>query len=376
MRNLRLTASISSAAMRKLFAGLALTGLLVAQQPPPPTEVALQDDQNLEDQLTIKVGTTGVQAPVTVLDSDGKLVEGLTALNFRLLDNGKLQKITMDLAEHPVSVVVAVQANSSMEKILPQIRKVGSVFDAMVAGETGEVAVIAFDHRNQVMTPFTSDPDMIHEAFKNIKAGSTTSALNDAVMEGLNMLRTRKKDHRRVLVVISESRDMGSHIHVRDVLTNAEFSDIVIYPLDVSHLLTSLTAKQLPNRPNPIPPGGQALPGGTVMTPTLDLQMNQNGNYVPVIKEIFTQIKAIFVQNPLEIYSRYTGGREFPFFTQKGLEEAVADIGKQLHSVYVLTYVPNDQDEAGFHTIQVKVDKPDLKVATKDGYWWAGKPQQ
>jgi VWFA-related protein len=354
--------------MRKLFVGFALTGLLVAQQ---PTDAPPSDSD-----LLIKVGTTGVQAAVTVLDNDGKLVEGLTALNFRLLDNGKLQKVTMDVGEHPVSVVVAVQANSSMEHILPQINKIGSVFDSMVAGETGEVAVIAFDHRNQIMTPFTSDPDAIHQAFKKIKYGSTTSALNDAVMAGLNMLRTRPPDHRRVLVVISESRDMGSHIHVRDVLTNAEFNNIVIYPLDVSHLLTSLTAKQQAARPNPIPPGGQVLPGGNVMTPTLDLQMNQNGNFVPVIKEIFTQIKAIFVSNPLEIYSRYTGGREFPFFSQKGLEEAVADIGKQLHTVYMLTYTPNNQEEAGFHTIKVQVDRPDLKVTSRDGYWWAGVKQQ
>jgi VWFA-related protein len=360
--------------MPKLLAGLGVVVLawtLVAQQQPATPNSG--DDGGFK---LPPVSVENVQAPVTVLDSDGKLVSGLTALDFQLLDNGKPQKIVMDLGEHPVSVVVVVQANSSMEHVLPQIQKVGSVFDNMVAGETGEVALLAFDHRIQTLTPFTTDPDMIHAAFKKLKAGSTTSALNDAVMEGLNMLRTRPKDHRRVLIVISESRDMGSHIHVRDVLTNAEFNNIVIYPLDVSHLVTSLTAKQLPNRPNPIPPGGITLPAGTVMTPTQDLQLNQNGNYVPVFKEIFTQIKAIFVSNPLEVYSRYTGGREFPFFTQRGLEDAVTDIGKQLHSVYMLTYNPNNQDEAGFHTIKVLVDRAELKVTTRDGYWWAGKPQQ
>ncbi|HEY4363117.1 MAG TPA: VWA domain-containing protein [Bryobacteraceae bacterium] len=357
--------------MRTLLACLALTGLLAAQE---PSKAPSGDEAFRIPAVTVQV----VQAPVTVLDSDGKLVSDLTALDFRLSDNGKPQKITMDLGEHPVSVVVAVQASLNMEKVLPQIRKVGSVFDSMVAGETGEVAVVAFDHRNQVLTPFTSDPEMIHQAFLKLKAGSSTSALNDAVMEGVNMLHNRPKDHRKVLIVISESRDNGSHIHVRDVLTNAEFNDVVIYPLDVSHLVTSLTGKVQAARPNTIPPGGQVLPGGTVMTPTLDLQMNQNGNFVPVITEIFTQIKAIFVSNPLEVYSRYTGGREFPFFTQKGLEEAVADIGKQLHSVYMLTYTPNNQDEAGFHTIKVFVDRhgSDLKVTSRDGYWWAGKQQQ
>jgi VWFA-related protein len=262
-----------------------------------------------------------------------------------------------------------------VEQILPQIRKIGSVFDSLVIGDNGEMAVLAFDHRIQTMTPFTSDPDAIHDAFKKIKSGSSTSHLNEATMEALNMLRRRPADRRRILVLISESRDIGSHYHVRDVLTEAEFADIVIYPVDISHLVTSLTAKQLPNRPNPIPPGGQTLPGGNIMTPTLDLQMNQNGNYTPIFKEMFIAVKAIFVPNPLEVYSKFTGGREYSFMTQRGLEQAVSDIGNELHSQYLLTYSPNNQDEAGFHEIDVTVIKPDLKVRTRNGYWLAAKPK-
>ncbi len=46
-----------------------------------------------------------------------------------------------------------------MEKILPQIRRIGSLFDGLVLGDEGEIAVVAFDHRVQVLTNFTSDPD-------------------------------------------------------------------------------------------------------------------------------------------------------------------------------------------------------------------------
>lgn len=111
------------------------------------------------------------------------------------------------------------------------------------------------------------------------------------------------------------------------------------------------------------------------MTPTLDNQINNNGDWTPVFKELFIAAKAIFVPNPLEVYSRYTGGREFPFYTQKGLEKAIADIGDELHNQYILTYQPNDQSEAGYHTIKVTVDKPDLKVFTREGYRLAAKPQ-
>lgn len=324
------------------------------------------------------VTVRAVQAPVTVLDADGSVVNGLNALDFRLYDNGKEQKIFEDVEEHPVSLVVAIQANREMEKILPEIRRTASLYDALISGEDGEIAVIAFDHRIQTLTNFTSDPDQLHAAFSKDKLmpGSSTSALNDATMAGINMLRNRPKNRKRILLVIAENRDYGSGLHVRDVLTNAEFNNVVIYTLNVSQVLAQLTSSQLPNRPDTIPPGGQHLANGQVMTPTLDTQLNQNGNWTPVFKDIFIAAKSLFVPNPLNVYSHYTGAREFPFFTQKGLEQAIDKIGQELHNQYILTYQPNNPGEAGYHTIRVEVNKPGMKIITREGYWpLASKPE-
>ena len=181
------------------------------------------------------------------------------------------------------------------------------------------------------------------------------------------MLKNPARTRKRILITIAEDRDQGSGLHVSDVLEAAEFNNVEIYPLDVSHLLTSLTATPTPTRPDTIPPGGQYLPNGQVMTPTLDQQLNNNGDWTPVLKEIALAVKGIFVPNPLDVYSRYTGGREFPFYTQKGLEQAISDIGQELHNEYILTYSPNDKTEAGYHTIKVSVDKPGLKVLRSRG---------
>ncbi len=381
--------------MHRLLVGLSLLGLallglgtlgvpraarLLAQEPAKAASADVGADQDVVK--LPPVGVKLVQAPVTVLDHEGHVVTGLNALDFQLFDNGKLQQVSEDLSEHPISLVVAVQANTGMEKILPQIRRIGSLFDGLVLGDEGEIAVVAFDHRVQVLTNFTSDPDQIHAAFAGkdksgnykLRAGSWTSAVNDAVMESVNMLRNRPVDRKRIIILISESRDQGSGLHVRDVLTAEEFANVVVYPVDVSHLLTSLTATPTPTRPNTIPPGGQYLPNGQIMTPTLDQQLNNNGDWTPVFKEIFIAVKGIFVPNPLEVYSRYTGGREFPFYTQKGLEQAITDIGQELHNQYILTYNPTDKNEAGYHTIKVLVNKPDLKVFTREGWWTAAKP--
>ena len=314
-------------------------------------------------------------APVIVHDAQGNIVNGLSPLDFELYDNGKLQKITEDATTHPISMVVAVQASANMEKLLPDIRKIGSLFTGLVLGENGEMAVLAFDHRVQTMTEFTSDPDKISDAFKNIKIGSTPNHLNDAAMKGVNMLRTRDKARRRILMLIGETRDSGSSMGVRDVLTEAEFKDITVYAVEVSHLLTSLTSQHEPPRPNAIPPEARHLPAGIIGTPTTDAQQNM-GDYSPMIKEIFTAVKAIFISNPQEVYTKYTGGREYSYMTQRGLQKAIADIGDEIHSQYLLTYLPNNPNEAGYHEIEVRrCSSPGLKVTTRPGYWSAAKPQ-
>jgi len=345
-----------------------LLGIQVGAQEPPKQDPEQSD-------LVIIENVKNVQAPVTVLDRDGNVVNNLNVLNFTLFDNGRPQKIAEDFATHPLSLVVVVQANAVVEKIIPQIQKIGSLFDSLVLGENGEMAVLAFDHRIQTLTGFTSDPAKITEAFKKLKPGSLTAKLNDATMEGINLLRNRPKERKRVMIIISEDRDNGSGMHVRDVMTATEFANVVIYPVDMSHLVTSLTAPAQANRPDPIPPGGVYLPAGTIMTPTLQMQQGQEGNWVPVFTEIFKAVKGIFVPNPLKVYARYSGGRQYDFVTQKGLEQAISKISNDLHSQYLLTYSPDNQDQAGFHAIRVTVDKPDLKIYTRDGYWLAGKPQ-
>ena len=364
--------------VRNLIAGLMAAGLLLAQGPSKQQQPVNQTQPAAPDpaDLIFRQENVYVMAPVIVRDVRGNIVNGLTPLDFELYDNGKLQKITEDATSHPISMVVAVQSSANMEALLPSIRKVGSLFSGLVLGESGELAVLSFDHRVQTMSDFTSDPDKITEAFKKIKSGSTPSHLNDAAMQGVNMLASPARDpgRRRILMLISETRDNGSQMTVRDVLTKAEFKDITVYAVEVSHLLTSLNTHPQAPRSTGIPPEARHLPAGIIGTPTIDAQQNM-GDYSPAIKEIFTAVKAIFISNPQEVYTKYTGGREYSYKTLKGLEQAITDIGEDIHSQYLLTYLPNNANEGGYHEIEVRILKPGLKVTTRPGYWSAPKPQ-
>ena len=350
--------------MRTIVSILLVAGLAGAQDQP-----RVQPGEDVNNVIIIT--TRFVIAPVTVVDKNGKNVTGLTPLDFRLYDNGKLQVITEDQATHPISLAVAIQASADTTMILPQIQRTASLYDSLILGDTGEMAVIGFDHRIQVQTlGFTSDPAKIAEALKKLKPGSSQARLNDAAMEGINLLKNRPNNRKKILLLISESRDVGSELHVRDVMTAAEFANVVVYSVDMSHLLTSLTTKAEPNRPSAIMPATRQLPGGNINTPTYDSQVNM-GNWVPALKEIFTATKAIFIQNPLEVYTKYSGGREYSFMSQRGLDQAISDIGEELHSQYLLTYNPSNR-EGGFHEIVVQIALPEVKVRTRNGYWLAG----
>jgi VWFA-related protein len=357
-------------------AGVLLAGSVLAQAPVKLPEPTQQDQSD----LIFRQENLFIMAPVTVRDSRGRIVNGLTPVDFELYDNGKPQNITEDSASHPVSIVVAVQSSANMVKVLPGIRKIGSLFSGLVLGENGEIAVLSYDHRVQTMAGFTSDPDTISSAFKNIKIGSSPNHLNDAAMQAVNMLRTRAKTRRRVLLLIGETRDQGSEMRVRDVLTEAEFKDIAVYAVEVSHLLASLNYHPDPPRPSAIPPEARHLPAGMIGTQTTDAQgavccSASMGDWSPIFTELFTAVKAIFVANPQEVYTKFTGGHGYSYKTQRGLEEAIANIGEEIHNQYLLTYLPNNPEDSGYHKIEVRILKPGLNVATRPGYWSASRPQ-
>ncbi len=158
--------------------------------------------------MTIRVSTHVVLVPVSVSDRNGDFVNGLTPYDFELFDNGKPQKITEDVTSHPISLVIVIQANSSVEHFLPNIQKLGSLVEAQLLGESGEVAVLKFDHRIQPLLPFTSEPDKLAASLKKVTPGSSTAVVNDAVMQAINMLKSRPTGRRRrVIMVIAENQN-------------------------------------------------------------------------------------------------------------------------------------------------------------------------
>jgi VWFA-related protein len=337
----------------------------------PPAFSPGQDsaDTLFKEQINVVI------APTTVRDRNGEFVTGLQLQDFELYDNNKLQKVNADVRDEPLSLVVAVQRSSNLNDFLPKIQNIGSMLNQLVAGQNGEIAVVGFDHRIQVMQDFTSEGTKISEAMKKMTPGSSNHAVIDAVNQSIRMLKNRPKDRRRVLLLIAEKRDRGSELRLREGLTEAQFANVSIYSLDISTIVAALTDKGMPPRPPSIPAEAQHLPGGYAATPTIVEQNYYLGNYIPVFVDIFKAVKSVFVDDTLDVYTRFTGGREYSFVGERSLEKALSGISDELHSQYLLSYSPNNKNEGGFHEIKVIVNRPNLEVRTRPGYWVAAQPE-
>jgi VWFA-related protein len=291
-----------------------------------------------------------VLVPVTVTDRKGKSIDGLSVEDFTVTDENTRQKIRMDTSDTvvaPVSLVVAIQCSGISAAVLAKIEKVGAMIQPLVIGDRGKAAVVAFDDEVRVFQDFTSDGTKIRVAFEKvhgrvIKAGR----MIDAASESVKMLETRPESSRRILLILSESRDRGSKLKLPQVIEQAQRAGVLIYPVTYSAHATPWTARPEDN-PN--------MPGGAY--DSVDL--------IGPMVELARLGKA----NAADAFAVATGGRHLSFETLKGLEETIARAGAEIHSQYLLSFTPTSST-AGFHHVMVAVPShADAVVRTRPGYW-------
>jgi VWFA-related protein len=345
---------------------------------PPPKSTEPGDDTPAGSTLT-GITTRYVLVPTTVFDPDGHgYVNGLAATDFEVFDNDKQQRVSADFSQLPLSVVVVVQANSEIEPALPKLRKTGLLMQGLVTGVEGDVAILAFDHRLQVLQDFTNEPAKLDDSMQKLTSGSTSARLVDAIFEADHMLKRHdpRNVRRRVVIVLSRNIDKGSEMHMQEAIHQMQFDNVIVYCVDINRAYTALFKKMDYPRPaaGGIPPEARgSIAGGTgPRTQTSDIQENDYSNGLNVVPPILRSIHDLFKKSPAEAFTYFTGGRVYNFATEHAMEDAISDIGKDLNSQYLLSYRPNNTNEPGFHNIRVVVDRPGLRIRTRPGYWWGG----
>jgi VWFA-related protein len=180
------------------------------------------------------------------------------------------------------------------------------------------------------------------------------------------------------MLLISEAHDSGSEAKLGEVLRRAQLANITIYAVGISGAKADLTRKpadRLPPKATPDGTFGEPPPPGTVQTPTTEIQNAEAGS--PLAAAVALAIWAVnhakdkVTSHQLEIAAAATGGQHVSAWKDRNIEKVIDEMGGELHSQYTLTYVPIGTNTSGYHEITVKVDRADLTVRARPGYYLA-----
>jgi len=318
----------------------------------------------------IDVQTRLVLVPATVTDTKGHAIDGLEASDFLLLDNGQPRKAAVDsfaTGVAPIALVIAVQSSGISSAVLAKVRKIGAMIQPLITGERGCAALVSFDRRIDWLQECTNDPDALARAFYRLKPGEPKSArMLDAIHDSVEHLRNRQ-NVRRILLLISESRDRGSETALETTALETQSAGVTVYAATYSAFKTGFTAKSPDYEAGPTPPESPS-PSKGPMTPHGEAPMPPTAQRGDILGA-FGELARLGKTKTTEVLANSTGGTAFPFTRQRGLEDAIEKLGAELHTQYVLSFPP-DATTPGYHHLEVRVTRAgEYRVRARPGYW-------
>lgn len=291
------------------------------------------------------VSTSVVIVPTLVEKSSGEVLYGLKPTDFSVFDNGVEQKVHVDddLDTQPVSLVVCIERGRDAPLEFDKIGKLGPLLDLFTRDGRGDIALVAFDSRATWVEPFSQDTDNINRDLKQMPAGDGGAAILDAVGYSVNLLEQQPPDHRRVLLLISESRDHGSRrFNIPQLVERIGTSNTLVLSLVFS-----------PGKAEIIDWGKGNTDGGTEPNILAPLIMTMNA----------------MRRNTPKTLAALSGGEYDPFTREKGFETRVAEVASHARNRYILSFHPSDLTP-GLHSIQVKLTQDyGAHVVARNSYW-------
>lgn len=177
---------------------------------------------------TIKVNVRLVEVYATVLDHKGKFVDGLQSDNFRILEDGHPQRISIfESNTDALSCAILLDTTGSMRAALPRVKNsVLKLIDTLDAQDS--IAIYTFDDHLTVRQDFTTDKDAAKRAVLRTRAEGST-ALFDAISETSEELAKRRG--KKALIVFTDGDDNSSLLTAGGAIAQAKKVGIPLYAI-------------------------------------------------------------------------------------------------------------------------------------------------
>ncbi len=353
----------------------------------------------------VKVDTTLISIPVSVMDRDGKYIPDLTKDNFRVWEDGVEQKVAYFAStEKPFTVALMIDTSGSTRYKLEEIQEAAITFIEQLRADD-RVMVVSFSDKINVLAQPTNDRNALRNAIRRTEPGNGTR-LYDAVDQVVNQYFNRIEG-RKAIVLFTDGVDTTSkHASYESTVRDAEELDALIYPVEFD------TSSDMGVWGGGWPGGGGSRRGGGGYprgggNPNgggggglLDILGailgggNGGGNYPnggggnypngggrngrrgggspgagwPGGGSGNSRAEYELGDQYLHDLARVSGARLYNA-EQQNLDSAFQSVAEELRRQYSLGYYPKNPPQAGQRrNVKVRVDRPELVVRTRDSY--------
>ena len=357
------------------------------QKPAAPQKDAGPEEVSEGD--VVKVDTTLVSIPVSVMDRDGKFIPNLSQNDFHVWEDGVEQRVAYFAStEKPFTVALLIDTSGSTRFRLEQIQEAAIAFVQQLRADD-RVMIVSFSDKIRYLSGRepTNDRNRLYDAIRQTEPGSGTR-LYDAVDEMINQ-HFNQIQGRKAIVLFTDGVDTTSRqgtyeSNVRD----AEELDALIYPVEYD------TFADMGAMGGGWPGGGGSGSSGSVLIDILAGILgggNGGGSYPngggsnggpnrrggrrggggggggwPGTGNSKAEYE--LGDQYLHELARVSGARLYNA-EQQNLAVAFRSVAEELRRQYSLGYYPTNAPRAGERrNIKVRVNRPELVVRTRDSY--------
>jgi VWFA-related protein len=323
----------------------------------------------------LRVNTSLVAVPVSVLDKQGRFVANLQKDDFHIFENGVEQSIAyFEPADKPFTVALLLDTSASTHFHLEDIREAAIAFAKQLRPQD-RVLIVSFNDEVLLLTEVTNDLNLIETVIEeNANTGNSTrlyDAVDLTIRERLNKIKGRK-----AIVLFSDGVDTSSQqATYESTLRQAEELDALIYPVQYD---TSDYMRAMQNANNgtvTVTTTTRGMFGSRTTTQTYGAPANGGAPLPGSTKADYER-----ADKYLHALAYETGGRVYEANDTTQLANAFTRIAEELRRQYSLGYYPKNEsgDSSDRREIKVRVRQPNLAVKARDSYMksTAANPQQ